>query len=101
MSGKIGRLVRGLHQVQEELRGQQKEVEEPEEPVEEEDLLTILRGASVDFARKDHDSVVEHTTGEISWRLSSSVTKYVLGCWSCKGSEFRMAICLTMKEQQL
>ena len=79
MSGKIGRLVRGLHQVQEELRGQQKEVQEPEEPVEEEqeaswDLLTILRGASIDFTSKDHDSDVEHTTGETSWWLSSCVT---------------------------
>ena len=59
MSGKIGRLVRGLVQAQQELHHQQKlEEEEQEDEVEEVvepacDLLTVLRGA-VAPAEEDH-----------------------------------------------
>ena len=74
MSGKIGRLVRGLVQAQQELHHQQK-LQEEEQEVEEVvvepawDLLAVLRGA---VALKEEDTI-ETTidTGEqiyIFWR---------------------------------
>ena len=77
MSGKIGRLVRGLVQAQQELHHQQKlQEEEQEDEVEEVvepacDLLAVLRGA---VAPADEDYIENPVdTGELflSYRLGS------------------------------
>ena len=77
MSGKIGRLVRGLVQAQQELHHQQKlQEEEQEDEVEEVvepacDLLAVLRGA---VAPADEDYIeTPIDTGELilSYRLGS------------------------------
>ena len=77
MSGKIGRLVRGLVQAQQELHHQQKlQEEEQEDEVEEVvepacDLLAVLRGA----VAPAHEDYIENPidTGELilSYRLGS------------------------------